>query len=65
MRFCLRCDNCPASCWVHGTDEADTNTVALNDDEEWHWTYSPIDCDHENFTIVESEDDEPFDDDVI
>lgn len=61
MRFCVTCDKCGEHIWVRGSDDPDTNSVDLNENDS-AWDEA---CEHIKnggpYTIGDSEADDPED----
>lgn len=63
----LQCQDCGAVVWVRGNIEYDTNALNLddNDEDENPWTCGKWpECEHENFEVVDFDDEPRFLDDV-
>lgn len=59
MRYKLKCKECPATCWVRGSFESDTNALELDDSRAYEWDPEASSaCKHEDFDIVDGEADD-------
>ena len=57
MQFRLACE-CGATAWAKGGYEPDVNATNITDDDI-EWEGGKPDCEHEDFTIIDEEYDDP------
>lgn len=56
MNFLCRCNSCGWEQWLKGIDEPETNACEIDGD---------LGCGHDDFDVIESEYEDPLEDDVI
>jgi len=55
MRFKLKCLLCPATCWIDGEVEYDTNAVNLDESGKYEWEPEGGTCEHSDWEIVDED----------